>query len=296
AQFPVEARGDLDLTIQTVDMSVSSRRPDRMRQNAVPRPLEQDMQQNVFFVHIAKTAGTSLNDALARAFDQSTFHSHVEGAHDILARACRNQLRGRSCLSGHVGLPSTRWAIEAPDWCVFTVMRDPIQHIQSHLRWVKGLSEPKNRQNFQAHPEDIKDLSRALWETPLAEVERLDRIIYEDHPTGCALFDNCQVRYLRSIRRAEPATNVDKNEALANLDRIDFVGRIEDPVPVLRFIQSISDHPQSEVTLRRSNIGGYQEDIDLSSDEVLAFYKKLTHFDQIVYDAVVERSAQQATH
>ncbi|MEO1709252.1 MAG: hypothetical protein AAFR70_03200, partial [Pseudomonadota bacterium] len=47
AQFPVEARGDLDLTIQTVDMSVTSRRPDRMRQNAAPRPLEQDMQQNV---------------------------------------------------------------------------------------------------------------------------------------------------------------------------------------------------------------------------------------------------------
>ena len=86
------------------------------------------MKKQIYFMHVPKVAGTSVNSVFSNYFGEDEVVLHCEN------KKC--DLQSYSFVSGHVAWPTFRAIIDGADAYKFTIMRDPIDHLLSHLRWV----------------------------------------------------------------------------------------------------------------------------------------------------------------
>ena len=92
----------------------------------------------VFFMHIAKTAGSYLNAVLTDALGETQVATHVEHRLGGAADLAEMLANGRRVISGHVmnclweqitaGSPQTFRKV--------SIVREPIAHLASHLLWL----------------------------------------------------------------------------------------------------------------------------------------------------------------
>lgn len=121
------------------------------------------MKPLVIFVHIPKTAGSSLNRVLS---DWQSGVAHAEGFWSD-----RNQLadkaRHSSWISGHIPMPrfiaGLRDVTRRPFQLV-TIVRDPSQQIASHYNWLIEIFH-RGRSFYEGHPESIKLISERIRAT-----------------------------------------------------------------------------------------------------------------------------------
>lgn len=144
----------------------------------------------IFFVHIGKTAGSTLNRYLAQAIGPG--HAHCEAfIHDDALWSQRVQ--SVKWLSGHIPLPTARSRLDGCGREVryFTCIRDPKSQVMSHYNWLAEIFY-RGPAFYNAHPEYIRKISERVQETlrnptPARIVQDLD----EFH----GLFLNHQSRY-----------------------------------------------------------------------------------------------------
>ena len=94
--------------------------------------------QSVLFLHIPKTAGSSLTDAFCFSFQHFLRDGHLPGSpwRGIMERG------EPFFVSGHFPIATIADVIERPEVFSFTVLRDPWEQVVSHIRWVKAYGDP----------------------------------------------------------------------------------------------------------------------------------------------------------
>ena len=244
-------------------------------------------ERKLFFMHIAKTAGSSLNAFIAEHYPPSRVHIHLENS-DF--RSAEDFSSGYDFLSGHVRAVEARRRLSLSDFFRVTLLRDPTAHLASHICWVRHVADDPGSAFFRRHPEPVKQVALQLREIDLARPEQLDNFLRQDSPAITNLFHDCQTRYfLRPGDRDRKLNEEHLGIARKNLGWFHLVGITE------RF-SAFTDRlcgrfgwalpPESE----RKNVNQNRYGLDLNDGATLSVLDACTQIDRQLYKAADERA------
>ncbi len=199
--------------------------------------------QPVFFMHIAKTAGSYVNVVLRNALGANAIATHIEtriGGASELEEALGH---GTKVFSGHVmnGLWDDIAGPTGVKFRKFTLLRDPIEHLASHLLWLDHYNRPEKRREYNQLDESHRKISDRIAAIDLTDVGQLDAFLTGLSGQEVRLFDNCQARYflvsgrrdMASIRPLSLADAKPLRRAAAGFDAIGFQDRLREDIPRL---------------------------------------------------------------
>ena len=175
----------------------------------VPRP--------IFFMHIAKTAGSYLNARFIDALGKDRAMAHIEATVGNRADLKGRLDAGVRYFSGHVMYPLWR-DIAGPlqsQFCKVTILRDPIAHIASHIQWLDHYNLPTFSREYRFLDEHHRRLVDQIGGIDITEVGQLDAFLSGLSGVGVRLLDNCQARYFvtagrQSMDAIRPLTLADR--------------------------------------------------------------------------------------
>lgn len=241
----------------------------------------------LLFMHIAKTAGTSVNRYFARHYPQDLAATHVES--DIRWNQDPEFARSLEFVSGHIRLAQFEQMLDLADYYKVTVLREPYAHLRSHIAWIKHLSEPSEAARLEKHPPYIRALSASLWDLDLSDSQRLSQFVESLSGDALQLLDNCQTRYFSQPKPTQRLAEHDFLVAKQALGRFDKVGLTESLQPFLaevaRDLQL--DLPQESV---RENVTKTYYQLDTERPEIREAVRPLIQFDARLYQLARERS------
>jgi len=243
--------------------------------------------RRLFLVHIPKTAGTTINESIAKELGKDRVRTHIESAPGLLTNI-QTLSTDVEYVSGHHRLPDVLNNIDRKRWFVFAILRNPVRHLVSHLKWVKSLGDPDNELVRTRHSATIQAMANRLWEIDLNDVGRIHRFIHEEFDEAKQLFDNCQVRYLtkyceRPINAADAAASV---EALGSMN---YVGFTEDLQDAYATIARILGATEGFTIIPHSNESRLDEAVNLGDPVIGRFYREAVRWDAHLYTAAKKR-------
>jgi hypothetical protein len=249
------------------------------------------------FIHIAKTAGTSINSLFQKSFGHNQCLVHVESDPRWSETSERTGVIGKKIyISGHRTLTDFEQKLSLSDYFKFTFLREPSAHLISHLVWIRRLAGKEERQRFLEHPEYIQRLVLKLWKTDFSSRTSVRLFAENLEAVEIALLDNPQVRYLRSNGNG-PVCHDDVVSAKQNLCTLDFFGLVEAfdsdfrRLCALAHLECPPRVPRENT--RRDGVPGLTSDNEIVRDE-LGF---LIRFDRELYQAaLIYRGGTEGQH
>lgn len=249
-----------------------------------------NVSSRIFFMHVPKAAGTSVNDFFAAVYGSVACAFHLESHPEVLAGLNNPAYDALRVASGHIRLPRIKQVL-SDDWRTVTCLRNPVEHLLSHLRWVKHIGSPQAQVVRERHSPDIQEIALRLNEIALDDIGAVERFIFVEFSETRQLFDNCQTRYL--IDRLDERVELShSNLALSALKDVDFVFSIEQASTAMPAImQALGCKLEQMPEFPQSNRGPHQEDVDLNDDRIRDFYRELVAFDARVFVEARRRGA-----
>jgi SAM-dependent methyltransferase len=240
--------------------------------------------RSLFMIHIPKTAGETINHVMTEMLGDEHVRTHVESTRGFLRTlpSISPELR---YISGHHRLPDVLANIDRQKWFVFVTLRNPVEHLISHLRWVKSLGGPDRAPVRKLHETIIQEMAKRLWEIDLNDIETIHRFVNEEFNDAKRLFDNCQVRYLLSDRNrlVNHTDAVEAVEALGNFDYVGFVDRLpETCAAIARAVGKTIDLTVIP-TINRSP--PHDTSVNFMDPAILDYYRKAVRWDAHLYTA-----------
>jgi hypothetical protein len=177
----------------------------------------------LFFIHIPKTAGSTIN-TIARLLCPR-MQDHIENGDWRDAEF----YSGHNFLSGHL---SSRLPVELyrpHGYRFFTMVRQPAEQFVSHLRWLRHYAKmPMEEARRLIDPLNL-EIAHALDAAPAALGSQVAclRDLLQNPKLGPAvrpLFDNSLTRYMVTIGAARMTDQADAAQALQALDDFEMVG------------------------------------------------------------------------
>jgi hypothetical protein len=147
----------------------------------------------VIYMHIAKTAGSSINFAFKQALgsDLCLFHVESELSKD---KTLSQIIANNQFISGHFFYGHMH-DLERNNYIFITSIRDPYKHFASHLQWLDSYNYlPLS--DFVGLSEMTKDTIRAIKDIDLFNVDDLDHFLTNMPESAVYYLDNLQTRYL----------------------------------------------------------------------------------------------------
>lgn len=244
--------------------------------------------RKLFFVHIPKAAGSSVNDLLSAALSGEVTYTHIEGM-----REQWQEIAGSRLLSGHVRYPEYVKAFSDKDFVVFAFLREPYAHLRSHLNWVRRLVEPELTEFRGGHSKIIQSIADGLATVDFTKISSLEAYVRNiKGGGGLGLFDNCQVRYLSSVNPNERVEEKHLKEAIFNLKQLHFVGICEESKASQSMLAKLVNLEYSE-TEQRSNVNTYDYGMNINSASIRNTLGPLVKFDIQLYEVALELFKQQ---
>jgi hypothetical protein len=233
----------------------------------------------LFIMHIAKTGGTSINAWMKEVYGQERIRPHVESARNLDNPEFSKQY---NFISGHLRLSSAKGIMNLDQFYTAAVFRNPINHLVSHLCWVKHVGSNPESELFESHHEDIQELATKIQSVDFADGEQLGQFLAQDNPVLLNLFDNCQVRYLLNQEIKHRVGFKELLQAKANLDSLDIVGITE---RLGEFMITISEKLKIPVPKHTPELNKQQNryGLDISNQDTLQAILPMVAFDQIIY-------------
>ena len=109
-----------------------------------------------------------------------------------------------------------------------TALRDPIDHLASHIQWLDHYNSPEHRGRYAALDEAHRRIVDRIGAIDLYDIGQLDAFLTGLSGTEMRLFDNCQSRYFimsgrRDIDCIRPLSLADRSNVASALARFDAV-------------------------------------------------------------------------
>jgi Sulfotransferase family len=181
----------------------------------------------LFFLHIPKTAGTTIVETLASFYPNELRANYIEGIdHDQ-----RLLLGNKSFISGHLFLEEIRRLPFAAEFSQMVLLREPYARLASHLRFMDRYATPAFRTDYELLPPHLKEVVNRISEVDFESSESLGEFFSDLSPWSKLAFDNSQVRFLVDDPGPNLASRVLDAEVLDNaiqrLSAFDYIGTTE---------------------------------------------------------------------
>lgn len=181
------------------------------------------------FVHIAKTAGSSVNRFFQERLGDAACLVHQESNPSWSRPPLPDAfLEGIQYVSGHMPYRVFTARLPGQPLHILTVLRDPRHHVVSHLAWIRHLKDAGQENRLAAHPDFIQGLAEKLSQHDLADPDSLASLVAGLNKEEHRLLDNPQVLYL--THRNRPSQGLcasDVDYAMETLREIDTFGFVE---------------------------------------------------------------------
>ena len=244
--------------------------------------------RKLFFLHIPKTAGSSVNQSLKNQLGRLPAYTHIEGLMDSW-----NELLDARFLSGHITYPTYEKNFAPSNFVVAAFFREPYKHIESHLNWVRHLMEPKKHDFLIEHPVVVQTIAQKLSLLDFASSKTWGQFVKQLKPVQYGLFDNLQVRYLSDVKPSERVTETHLEQALARLKKIQLVGIAEHFDESMSLIHQAMGFDKPVEKNVRSNVNSFSYGADFSNLDNQKAIEPLVKFDQILYQQALLQFSQQ---
>lgn len=238
--------------------------------------------KKLFFMHIAKTGGSTINRLIERTADRGEYVLHFEGISDW------NKIRNKRILSGHVSLPRFADVFPANEYIKYVLLRNPLDQLVSHLNWVRQLSEKGNEKFSMGHPEVVRRISRRLTELDFSSPSQMARFARNLNVAERGLFDNCQSRYFVRGPAGSYCSSKECDQALVRLREFQVVGLTENLESSVNYLFSMTGMSTGTIESIRENRGRFDYGFDKDNPDLRTAVEPL-----IVYDKILYREAQQ---
>lgn len=237
------------------------------------------------FVHIAKTAGSSVNRFFQQQFGETACLVHQE-SNPALQQPSQlsNLLEGVHFVSGHIPYRALTARLAEYPLHTITVLRDPRSHVVSHLAWIRHLKDPGHESRFAAHPPFIQVLAEKLAAVELGDAAALAALVKGLSVEERGLLDNPQVRYLTHYPNV-PAVmrEQDTKSALDTLREIDTFGFVEESQELFNSLAKVVGSDQSTAEVPHENAHGNRYGLDPSDEAQMQALSPLIKHDLSLY-------------
>ncbi len=236
----------------------------------------------LLYVHIAKTAGSTVNKVFNEWFGSDNSLVHAESQNNWKDRVKNKTIQ---FLSGHLPYQEFIKTEDLNSYKKAITFREPYSHVISHLSWIRALSLSENKVSYDAHPEYIQVLSDKLASYDLSSPEQLTELIKSFNLLEHSLLDNTQTRYIRADITKAAVDEVDFISAKDNLKFFDFIGVDND---ISGFLARVATEYEVQYIKddRRENVLDIKFGLDINNSEITAALLPLVQFDLKLYSAV----------
>jgi hypothetical protein len=228
----------------------------------------------IFFVHVPKTAGSTINTVLHERIQGG--RSHCEA---FVANKDEFQQSATTCrwLSGHIDLSTVEKALASTtrELRLFTCMRDPVKHVMSHYNWLIEIYH-RGRDFYEAHPARIKEISETI------------RSSQQDGHSIAGILSRFPGLFLNGQSRMILGKGFNWNTGMVH-QRIGRYEMIVDSNNVDMLITHLLGKPAA--TIHRENVSRYHFDpTAFDTDEMRDFLRTHNTLDEMLYNALALRS------
>lgn len=247
----------------------------------------------IFFMHIAKTAGSSANTYFLTQYDEVKAVTHAE---KFTKEFNRDYLLQFQFISGHININRFDKTDVPKLYDYITFLREPVKQLSSHLKWMKRQSiDEKFKNLIDANPH-IKALSEKICNTDLRSPDEL-RIFFEDlNVQEKPFFDNCQTRYFIQGLKDQSVQQIHVDNAIKKMmSSFRFIGISEEFDRSIFAISKIYgfDKPKASI---KENISVMDDLFDINDPEIQEVLKDVTKFDRQLYYIAMQRFEKQCNN
>lgn len=231
------------------------------------------------FIHIPKTAGSSVNRTLRRSVGPGKDHVESMIRNQDFAGLTNNY----RWISGHVTRAAFGKLLHGVDAKYFTFLREPTEQIVSHLRWQFAIFH-KGKEFFSAHPVKNQQIALEAMAIDFSNAEQVIEFMRKYHQ----LFLNFQSKYILSDLQGEPTVK----SVLKAAEAFSLIGTTDNIYNTLPRLLRV------EVEAERENVAERPYfDEDIFRDRALAgFLGRDNARDQLLFDVVKNEIEPQLLH
>jgi hypothetical protein len=245
------------------------------------------MHNKILYVHIPKTGGSSVNRFISSHFSPDEAITHIEGS-----PGWHNRISNKKILfiSGHIPYPAFKNLLGSlDDYLKVVTLRNPVQHVISHLAWVRHLSDPDGRARFKFdnHPEYIQGMSLKLAKISLGDPMRISRFISGMNALEKQLMDNTQTRYLSKMTLGVSISKSNVDLAKGYLEEFDVIGITERMDDFFKFLSTKAGwEPPALSSIPKVNILSNKYGMDSNDEKFVTALMPLIRYDMELYDSL----------
>jgi hypothetical protein len=248
------------------------------------------MSKPIFYLHIPKTAGSSMNRFLINQFEEDETLLHIESRNIFKNQDTLDNADTYKLLSGHVSFPQMVKKMDVVNTRqTIATFRLPLAHVISHISWVRKLADPDERDRLQKHNKTIQKTAAKLAETDLSQPNEINGFIRWLVANKVFLFHNTQTKYLCGGGAAAFSPGL-INQALQHLNQINYVGTVErlnEFISLLCYRLGFSQPNESSTIKENSNSRTYG--LDIKDKSICRALQPLIGWDQVIYNQARHR-------
>lgn len=238
------------------------------------------------FVHIAKTAGSSVNRFFQERLGEAACLVHQESnpawSKPPLPDAF---LDGVQYVSGHMPYRVFTARLSGQPLHTLTVLRDPRHHVVSHLAWIRHLKDVGQENRLAAHPGFIQELAEKLSRHDLGDPDSLMSLVAGLNKEEHRLLDNPQVLYL--THRSRPSQGLCENDvdyAIETLREIDTFGFLDNLSEFFADLGNLVGESSEMIEVPHENALGDRYGLSATNDAQMQALMPLITHDMALYE------------
>lgn len=242
--------------------------------------------QKIFFMHIAKTAGTTVNKIMSDQFSQEKCINHIE----TLPWTDIHFFERYDYVSGHIPYQLFAKFQSLENIITTTILRNPIDQIVSHLKWLKYVGLNPSGEFFKSHPVAIQKVCKKIRMVDFSNLDSLAKYIKSFEKSEYILLDNLQVRYFIKDPFKQKIDAVDIVDALSSMEQFSVIGQNNQLadffLKINKFGFNIIYNPDLKLNVNDNNFRINPKDSKIQ--EILyPFYK----YDSILYNKIKDNES-----